>query len=137
MRKYLLIYKRLLIANWYALLEYRSDLITRVFASIMFSSYHLITVLLITYKVPTAYGWTRNELLLLASTYSVFIIIYHMFISHNISRLADEIYFGRLDYLLLKPIDSQVSATLWKIEYVNIVRLVLGGGISLYLLSIM
>lgn len=137
MKKYLLIYKRLLISNWFALLEYRSDFATRIFASLMYSVYHVATVLLLTSKVPSAYGWTRSELLLLAATYSVFISIYHIFISRNLDHLADEIYYGRLDHILLKPIDSQFSVTLWKIDYVNLVRLIFGLSLSYFLVRSM
>lgn len=135
MKRYLKLYKQLLVANWTALLEYRADLISRVIASLMFSSYHVITVLLLTYNVPKIFGWTRNELLLLASTYSVFISIYHMFISRNLDRLADEIYYGRLDSLLLKPLDSQITSTLWIIDFVPLIRLIFGALLSVYFLS--
>ena len=137
MKKYFLIYRRLMIANWHVLVSYRSDFVTSILSSLMFSSYHLITVLLLTYKVPAVYGWTRNELLLLASTYSVFVGFYHAFISRNLGQLADEIYYGRLDYVLLKPIDSQVATTMWQINYVSLVRVIFGLCLSWYFINSM
>lgn len=137
MKKYIFIYRRLLIANWHALIAYRSDFFTSMLSSLMFSAYHLITVLLLTYQIPSAYGWSKNELLLLASTYSVFIGFYHTFISRNMGQLADEIYYGRLDYVLLKPIDSQVATTLWHINYVSLVRVIFGIIASWYFVSLM
>lgn len=137
MKKYLLIYKQLLIANWYTLIEYRTDFFSRLISGLMFSLWHMITVLLLTYNVPSAFGWTRNELLLLAATYSVFIGLYHTFISRNMARLVDEIYFGRLDFLLLKPIDVQLSATIWIVDYMSLFRFVLGLGLTAYFINFM
>lgn len=137
MKKFLYIYKRLLIANWNALLEYRSDFVTQIISSIVFSLNHIIVVLLLTVKVPSVYGWTREELLLLAATYNVFISIYHTFISRNLDHIADEIYYGKLDYVLLKPIDSQLATTIWRINYVSLIRLVFGLCLTLYLVQIM
>ena len=137
MKRYIAIYKRLLVSNWNVFLEYRSDLVTRILASLIYASWHLIVILLLTYKVPSVFGWTKYELLLLASTYNVFISIYHMFISRNLDRLADEIYFGRLDFVLLKPIDDQLSTTLWIVDYVTLVRLLLGIITSLYIIHIL
>lgn len=134
MKKYLSIYRRLCIANWNALVEYRADVLTQIISSLMFSINHIIIVLLLTVKVPSVYGWTRGELLLLAATYNVFISIYHTLISRNLDHIADEIYFGRLDYVLLKPIDSQLSTTIWRINYISLIRFVFGASISLYLL---
>lgn len=137
MKKYLLLYKRLLIANWNALLEYRSDFVTQIFSSLVYSLNHIIVVLLLTVKVPSVYGWSRGELLLLAATYNVFISIYHTFVSRNLDHIADEIYYGKLDYVLLKPIDSQLATTIWRINYVSLIRLVFGLSLSLYLLQTM
>ena len=134
MKKYFTIYKTLILLNWYALVEYRTSFITKVLSSMLFTAYHVITVLLLTNTVSSIFGWSRLELLLLASTYSVFIGLYHMFISHNMSRLSEEVYFGRLDFLLLKPVDSQFLATFWLIDFVNGFRVVVGLFLSWYFL---
>lgn len=137
MKKYLSLYRRLLIANWNTLLEYRSDFVTQIFSSLLYSLNHIIVVLLLTVKVPSVYGWTRGELLLLAATYNVFISIYHTFVSRNLDHIADEIYYGKLDYVLLKPIDSQLATTIWRINYVSLIRLVFGLSLSFYLMQTM
>jgi len=137
MKKYLFVYKTLLLLNWEALVEYRTSFFTKLFSSMLYSAYHVITILLLTSTVPSVFGWSRYELLLLASTYSVFIGFYHMIISQNMARLAEEIYFGRLDFLLLKPIDSQFSATFWIIDFISGTRIVVGLLLSWYFLQAM
>jgi len=137
MKKYISLYKQLLVSNWNALVEYRSDFVTQVFSSLVYAINHVVVILLLTSKVPSAYGWTRSELLLLTATYNVFMGIYHTFISRNLDSLSDEIYLGRLDYVLLRPIDSQVSTMLWRIHYVSLVRLLFGLALSFYLVNSM
>lgn len=135
MKKYLFFYKRLLIANWNALIEYRGDFVTQLISSLVFSLNHIIIVLLLTIKVPSVYGWSRVELLLLAATYNVFIGIFHTFISRNLDKIADDIYYGKLDYVLLKPIDSQLATVIWKINYVSLIRLLFGLVLTGYLIK--
>jgi len=134
MKKYFSVYRRLCIANWNVLMAYRADVFMQIVSSLAFSVNHVFIILLLTVKVPSVYGWSRGELLLLAGVYNMFIGIYHAFISRNLNHIADEIYFGRLDYVLLKPIDSQLSTTIWKINYASLIRFVFGAGLSFYLL---
>ncbi|MEK7543453.1 MAG: ABC-2 family transporter protein [Patescibacteria group bacterium] len=135
MKKSILLYRRLLIANWNALIEYRGDFITQIISSLVFSLNHIIIVLLLTSKVPSVYGWSRGELILLASTYNVFIGIFHTFISRNLDQIADDIYFGKLDYVLLKPIDSQLATVIWKINYISLIRVLFGLTLTVYLMG--
>lgn len=135
MKRFLFLYKRLLIANWNALIEYRGDFVTQVISSLVFSLNHIIIVLLLTIKVPSVYGWSRGELLLLAATYNVFIGIFHTFISRNLDQIADDIYFGKLDYVLLKPIDNQLATVIRKINYVSLIRLLFGLALTFYLIG--
>ncbi len=137
MRKYLSLYKQLLLANLYTLIAYRTDFAGRLFSSFMFSMWHVITVLLLTYNVPSVFGWSRNELLLLVATYNVFIGIFHAFVSRNISQLAEDVYHGRLDFVLLRPIDAQVSVSIWIIDYMSLFRCVVGLGLTVYMVHIM
>lgn len=135
--KYIAVYKQLLKANWYALIEYRVDFVSKVTSAMVFSFWHVLAVFLLTYNVPTAFGWTRNELLLLSATYSVFIGLYHAFISRNMARIADEVYFGRLDFLLLKPLDSQMSASFWLVDYISLLRCVFGLLLTVYFVNML
>lgn len=131
------IYKQLLFMNWYALTQYRIDFVSKFVSSLSFAFWHVIAVFLITYNVPSAFGWTRNELLLLSATYSVFIGLYHTFISRNMARIAEEVYFGRLDFLLLKPVDSQISASFWIVDYISLLRSVFGLILTAYFINVL
>lgn len=137
MKRYFFLYKQLLLANLYSLIAYRTDFAGRLFSSFMFSMWHVITVLLLTHNVPSVFGWSRNELLLLVATYNVFIGIFHAFVSRNISQLADDVYHGRLDFVLLRPIDAQVSVSIWIIDYMSLFRCIVGLGLTAYIIHLM
>lgn len=137
MKKYLRVYVSLLLFNWNALVAYRSSFFTRIFSSILYTTYHVVAILILTNTISSVFGWTRYELLLLASTYSVFIGLFHAFISRNMQRLTEEIYYGRLDYLLVKPIDSQFSASLWTVDFVSFFRIGMGLILTWYFISIL
>ena len=137
MNKYFRVYKSLLIFNWNALIVYRIDFFTRLLTSILYTAYHVLAIFILTNTVSSVFGWSRYELLLLASSYSIFIGLFHAFISRNIHRLSEEIYYGRLDYLLVKPIDSQFSATLWTVDFISFFRIGIGMLLSWYFVSVL
>lgn len=135
MKKYLRVYAGLLLFNWNALIIYRIDFFTKLLTSILYTAYHVLAIFILTNTVSSVFGWSRYELLLLASSYSVFIGLFHAFISRNIHRLSEEIYYGRLDYLLVKPIDSQFSATLWTVDFISFFRIGIGILLSWYFVN--
>lgn len=137
MKKYFRVYTSLLLFNWNALITYRSSFFTRIFSSMLYTTYHVVSILILTNTISSVFGWTRNELLLLASTYSVFIGLFHAFISRNMQRLTEEIYLGKLDYLLVKPIDSQFSGSLWTVDFISFFRVGMGLLLTWYFIDIL
>lgn len=137
MKKYIRVYASLLLFNWSAMLVYRMDFFTKLMTSIIYTTYHVLAIFILTNTVSSVFSWSRNELLLLASTYSVFIGLFHAFISRNIHRLSEEIYYGRLDYMLVKPIDSQFAASLWTVDFISFFRIVMGLLLSWYFVGVL
>lgn len=137
MKKYFHIYKTLLALNWEVFIEYRASFYLKSISRLLYTAYHVLSIFLLTNIISSVFDWSRYELLLLASTYSVFIGLYHMIISHNMIRLSEEIYYGRLDFLLLKPIDSQFSATFWLFSFVDIIRVFVGALLTWFFLHVL
>lgn len=137
MKKYLSVYKTLMYLNWLALVAYRSNLMASFLSSVVWGIFTLVSAVLLTAKTSSVFGWSRNEIILLTALYSVFIGVFHAFISRNMDRLGDLIYLGKLDFLLLKPLDDQFSSTLWVVNYMSVLRIVFGSIVSLYLMHLM
>jgi len=134
MRPYLTIYKTLLHLNLSALVAYRANFISNIISSISWGVFSIVSIVLLTSKTTVIYGWKREEILLLTTTYSVLIGLFHTLFSKNFERFSRMILYGRLDSILLKPIDSQFLISLWIVNYASLTRIILGIGLTFYFL---
>jgi len=126
MKYYFNVYKRLLKINFSELIAYRAGFINSIISSLGWGFFQMVWVYLLTAKIKSAYGWNRDELVILAASYILFMGIFHMFFSRNLDNLSRIINYGQLDGYLLKPIDSQLLLTCWQINYSQIIRLFIG-----------
>ncbi|MEK7571070.1 MAG: ABC-2 family transporter protein [Patescibacteria group bacterium] len=128
------VYKTLLRLNVTKLFAYRANFINSAIAHTIWAAFGVISMLLLTSKVATVYGWTPNELMLLAGTYNLILSFFYFFFSRNFGDLADVIHFGKLDTFLLKPIDTQFLISSWNVGYTQLIRFVIGFGVVWYFL---
>ena len=126
MKHYLHIYKTLLKINLVALLTYRGNFVSSVFSSILWASFGLFIISLLTLRVPKVYGWDREELFMLMLGYNIIVGIFHSLFSRNFERFSQIIHHGELDGLLLKPVDSQFLLSFWLFNYASLSRVVIG-----------
>jgi ABC-2 type transport system permease protein len=94
--------------------------------------FQILWMTMIVQKVSSFQGWTRDEMLLIAANYIFIFCIFHMFFSRNFDRLAYIVNKGDFDLLLVKPVDSQFTATLWIFNYATIVRILIGFGFVVF-----
>ncbi len=134
MKKYLRLYFHLVRMNLTVLLEYRGALFTTFFAVLLWSFFHIIMIILLTYRRNNFFGWNRDEMLLLTGSFSVFWGIFHVLFALNFRRLAELIDRGNLDYVLVKPIDSQFQISFWVTNFMTGFRIFLGIGVIAYVL---
>jgi ABC-2 type transport system permease protein len=118
----LVIYKTLIQINFSQLLIFRSNAISSILSSIGWGILSISGMLLLTTKVQSIYGWNKNELLLLTGLYSVIIGIFYFLFARNFERLSANIVYGRLDGILLKPLDAQFSLSVWYMNFATIFR---------------
>src|SRR3989344_7678647 len=126
MNHYLHIYKTLLKINLVALLTYRGNFVSSVFSSILWATFGLFLISLLTLRVPMVYGWNREELFMLMLGYNIIVGVFHSLFSRNFERFSQIIHYGELDTLLLKPIDSQFLLSFWLFNYASLSRIVIG-----------
>lgn len=126
MKKYFKIYYLLFKQNLSARFAYRTNLFSSLIANLGWGIFSLIAIIILTTRVPDVAGWTQNELLLLVSLNAIFTGIFHLFFSPNFFRWAETIDRARLDNMLLLPIDSQFSISLWHSEPMSAFRVLLG-----------
>lgn len=125
----------LMILNWKKLLTYRADLINSSTAHTIWASFTIFQMLLLTSKASSVFGWSRNELLILAGMYNIIYSFFYMFFARGFNQFSNTIHFGRLDGILTKPIDSQFIMTCLYVTYTHLIRFFLGLGFLIYVLN--
>ena len=111
--------------NLATLFTYRVNLVNNILASIGWGAMSLLSVIILTSRITSAYGWSREELLLFNGIYGMIVGVFHMFISVNMGRLSRVIHMGELDGILTKPIDSQFAVSLWQINFATVFRILM------------
>lgn len=135
-KKYFRVYKTLFGLNLSALTAYRGGFYAMMASSVVWGSFQYISVLLLTSRVKSIFGWTRNELIILTAAYSFFWGVFHFVLARNFSRLSRVIDYGELDLILAKPMDSQFLTSFWIMNFTGLFRTLLGCIILIYMLSI-
>lgn len=137
MKRYLKLYWGLLRMAAVSLLTYRANFINNAITSILWSFMTIFSMILLTSRTSSVFGWKTHELWLLTGVYNVlFGIIYGVF-SYNFDEIADIVNKGELDGWLLKPINSQFSISLWKIGYASLPRVIIGIFYIVYLIILL
>lgn len=107
-------------------MAYRAYAINSIASTVGWGAFQFIWIQLLTIQTKSAFGWSKDELVILAILYVIVIGIFHFLFTRNFDRFSTTIDRGELDFLLLKPIDSQFTATCFFISYPNLLRSILG-----------
>lgn len=110
------------------MLAYRVSAINGALASTGWGVFQLAWIFMLTDRVHHVYGWSRDELVLLAMGYVLVIGIFHLFFSRGFEDFSYVVNRGELDSYLLRPIDTQFFVSTLRIRLTNIVRISLGLG---------
>ncbi len=137
MKKYFAIYGQLLKLNFSNLTSYRSNFVNNMLSAVAWGIFTFGSVVLLTLNVSKAYGWKREEIILLSGAYSIMIGIFHTIFSRNFERMSTIINLGQLDYVLVKPVDSQFLLSFWFVNYTMLIRLPMGFAIIWYALRML
>lgn len=133
MRKYLRIYLRLIKLNLHLLFAYRGNFFNNFLSSLSWGFFSLYSVVLLTSRTQSIYGWKREELLLMNGIYGIIIGFYHVFFSVNFDRFSQVIHLGNLDSVLVKPLDSQFLLTFWRVNFAAVSRIIIAFGYTIVL----
>lgn len=132
--RYIRIYLLLMRLNFSRLFAYRVNFINGIISSIVWSSFIIISMILLTARSSSVFGWSRNELWVLAGTYNIVYGCYYLLFSRNFEEFSNNIHYGKLDTILTKPVDSQFLMTCWFVSFPNLFRFFLGMFFTTYVL---
>lgn len=135
MKHYLLVYKKLIKLNFATWVIYRGNFINSLIGSTIWGVFHFISIIMLTSKVSSVYGWTRNELIMLTASFSFLWGFFHLFFAINFEEMAEIINKGDLDQYLLKPLDSQFLLSLRRVSFSGFIRTIIGFIVLFYIIS--
>lgn len=135
MKRYVRIYLFFLQMSWSAMLSYRASFISGVISSLVWSSFHIIAILLLTARQSSVFGWTREELILISGASQILLGIFYFICSRNFREFPEIVNKGKLDGLLVKPIDAQFFISFQYATYYSLTRFIVGLGVFFFVLS--
>lgn len=125
----------LLKLNLSNLVAYRANFINGLVTSMSYGIFSFLLIILLTSRSPVVFGWKREELIFLMGVYNIVVGgFFHGIFSRNFDEFANAIDFGRLDGILLKPIDPQFLMSCTRVAFTQFSRLIMGVAVCLYII---
>ncbi len=126
LRKYLKVYTKFLHTSLASELEYKTNILIDLITAIL-SLIGSIFLLSIFYQNNKSIGgWEFEEALIIQGIYTILNGITNTWFNPNLTEIVKHIREGTLDFVLLKPIDSQFFISLKKINPSGFLEIILG-----------
>lgn len=107
-------------------MQYRANFFIQLLESVVLTGTGLIALSLIFDHTDDLNGWTRPQLLIVLGVYTMVGGLIQFVIQPNMARIMSEIRLGTFDYVLTKPVDSQLLATLREFHLWRLTDVVIG-----------
>ena len=136
LRNYLKVYTKFLHTSLASELEYKTNILIDLITAIL-SLIGSIFLLSIFFQNNGSIGeWKFEEALIIQGIYTILNGITNTWFNPNLSEIVKHIREGTLDFVLLKPIDSQFFISLKKINPSGFLEIILGFCLLLYCIRI-
>ena len=135
-RKYIKIYSLFLSTSIDSELEYKTNVIIDFITAILslVGSVFLLTIFF--QNTDNIGGWNFEQALIIQGIYTILNGITNTWFNPNLTEIVKHIREGTLDFVLLKPIDSQFFISLKKINPSGFLEIILGFCLLLYCMKI-
>lgn len=134
--KYFRVYKRFLLTSMASEFEYKTniviDLITAIFSLV--GSIFLLSIFF--QNSGNIGGWKFEQALIIQGIYTILNGITNTWFNPNLKEIVKHIREGTLDFVLLKPIDSQFFISFKKIAPSGLLELILGFCLLFYCIRV-
>ncbi len=136
LKKYIKIYSLFLYTSLASELEYKTNIIID-FITAIFSLIGSIFLLSIFFQnTNNIGGWKFEQALIIQGIYTILNGITNTWFNPNLTEIVKHIREGTLDFVLLKPIDSQFFISLKKISPSGLLEIILGVSLLFYCIGI-
>ncbi len=136
LKKYLKVYTNFLYTSLASELEYKTNILIDLISAILslIGSIFLLSIFFQNNK--SIGGWEFEQALIIQGIYTILNGITNTWFNPNLTEIVKHIREGTLDFVLLKPIDSQFFISLKKINPSGILEITLGFFLLLYCIRI-
>ncbi|NJO81604.1 MAG: ABC transporter permease [Blastochloris sp.] len=107
-------------------LQYRVNFVVQLLQSAVALGVGLISLSLVFNHTDTLAGWSRVELLAVMGIHIMMGGLIQAVIQPNMQRLLDDVRAGTLDFVLIKPEDAQILASVREVRIWRLVDVALG-----------
>ncbi|NJN16410.1 MAG: hypothetical protein HC822_09120 [Oscillochloris sp.] len=126
MRRYLSLFALFARNSFQVALEYRGNFVVSLFQSTFWLIWGIAGTLVFFRFTGTLGGWTLPQALLVVGMFRIFEGVIDGVMRPNITRIVEYIQKGTLDFILLKPVDSQFMASLRQINLMTVPDFLVG-----------
>ena len=135
-RKYIKIYSLFLSTSIASELEYKTNVIIDFITAILSLVGSVFLLSIFFQNTDNIGGWNFEQALIIQGIYTILNGITNTWFNPNLTEIVKHIREGTLDFVLLKPIDSQFFISLKKISPSGFLEIILGVSLLLYCLRI-
>jgi len=126
LRKYLKVYKKFLHTSLASELEYKTNIIIDLITAILSLIGSIFLLSIFFQNNGSIGGWEFKQALIIQGIYTVLNGITNTWFNPNLTEIVKHIREGTLDFVLLKPIDSQFFISLKKLNPSGFLEIMLG-----------
>ena len=135
-KKYLKVYAKFLYTSLASELEYKTNIVVDLITAILSLVGSVFLLSIFFQNNSFIGGWSFEQALIIQGIYTVLNGITNTLFNPNLSEIVKHIREGTLDFVLLKPIDSQFFISSRKIAPSGICEIILGFFLLLYCINI-
>ena len=107
-------------------LQYRTNLVIQLVQSTLGLATALLGLGIVFSKTDTLAGWRPAELLAIVGVFTIVSGLTQLVVRPSLARFMEDVRLGTFDFILTKPVDAQILASMRQIEVWKLVDVVVG-----------
>ncbi len=136
LRKYFKVYSKFLHTSLASELEYKTNILIDLITAILSLIGSIFLLSIFFQNAGSIRGWDFEQALIIQGIYTILNGITNTWFNPNLTEIVKHVREGTLDFVLLKPIDSQFFISLKKIAPSGFLEIILGFCLLLYCIKI-
>lgn len=116
MRRYLRVYRTFFLSSIARELEFRANFFAKVSQNLVWVAFGVLILLVIYANTDSVAGWTRGDaMILMGTTFLLQAVLGAFFMA--LMEIPEQVRRGTLDYILVRPLDSQYWVSMRKFHF--------------------